>query len=260
MPEDAYWVRLHHGERLLGVAFLLTRRYLLTAEHCLREVSDAEIGLLVEFADGSMNVVHVHERLKDADLALLRLVGAAPVEPLSSDRCEADDRWRVPSRPSMTDPLLRGVVDEADVAYECEGGDVLEALQLRTDVELGDYSGYSGGPVERDHAVKRTLAGVLLEQYPDRQHPARASSTLFAATIAEVMRRFDCFDLSNVAKVMSGPARKTSVEDVLTEATAVLETAAKWQAQDLMSPAEVSALRLRVARSVVDQTVARRRT
>ncbi len=254
-PVREYWVGLRHGDRDLGAAFFLTRRFLVTAAHCLRPVDD-DAELTVVYPDGAVAPARLHERARDADLAVVMLIGPSPVTPLSADTCAPRDRWRTPTRPSPSDPFLSGSVVEANVPYDCVGGARLRALQLETDVELGDYSGYSGGPVECRSRANRSLLGVLLEQYPDRQDPSRATNVLFAASIAEVMDRFDCFDTSNlVARPEPEPSRP--YDDVLANVTALLKEAATWEELGLMSPADVSAIRLRVQRSVVEEAVRR---
>ncbi|MEU4743973.1 serine protease [Actinosynnema sp. NPDC023658] len=254
-----YWVELRHASRSLGAAFFLTRRFVVTAAHCLRSVEEDDAALAVAFADGVELPARVHERLPEADLAVVVLLGPSPVTPLRADRCQPDDPWRVPSRPTPSDPILTGAVVEPAMTYTCAGGAQLKALQLRTEALLGDYSGYSGGPVERVLGSERTLAGVLFEQYPDRQDPTRASNVLLAATAAEVLARFDCFDMSNVLGELLDTPSKSNAEpafhDVLDRSTALLKQGAAWQQQGLMPPEEVTAMRLRVTRGIVDLAI-----
>ncbi|WP_433273410.1 hypothetical protein ACQPZF_18990 [Actinosynnema sp. CS-041913] len=259
-PVQDYWVELRHGVRGLGAAFFLTRRFLVTAAHCLRPVAD-DAELTVAFPDGATAPARVHERLRDADLAVVMLIGKSTVQPPQADTCGPRDSWRTPTRPTPSDPLLHGSVVEPDVPFDCAGGARLRALQLETGVELGDYSGYSGGPVERTDSDRPSLVGLLIEQYPDRQRPERASNVLFAATIAEVLNRFDCFDMSNVVGHLHGraPARATTYGEVLADVTTLLEQVAIWEEHGLMSPAEIASLRLRVQRSVVEEATRRGR-
>jgi hypothetical protein len=176
-----------------------------------------------------------------------------PVEPPLPDVCAVDDRWRSPSRPTPSDPELGGLVMAPDVQYKCEAGGQVAGLQLRTDMHLGDYSGYSGGPVEKMVGNDRALAGVLIEQYPDRQAPERAANVLFAAAIAELFERFSSFSLVPIMTQRLVDPKSSSLDTTLSKATRILEEAKRWEQNELMPPNEIMALRLRVARSVVDE-------
>lgn len=198
MDGSEYWVEISQHGRRLGAGFLLAKRFVLTALHCLNGCTDDTDKVDLSFATGDKVPGFVCERARGADLALIALSesGTCPVSVPFPDRCAAGDSWRAPYRPSIADPYLSGAVQHGSVRYQCEGGEPIEALQLGCEEPVGDYSGYSGGPVERNQeAVGRTVLGVLIEQYPDRQIPGRASGVLFAATIAEALARFDYFDV-----------------------------------------------------------------
>jgi hypothetical protein len=168
--------------------------------------------------------------------------------------------------------------------YRCEAGHEIEALQLGCSQRLGDYSGYSGGPVER-HVTGRepALVGVLLEQYPDRQTVDRASDVLFAATIAEALRRFDCLGVGHLMKVLfaddqasqqylTAPAAdrrdaaeslqepkgshssrsSSSLESTIAAANSLFDALGEWASSGILDPTHVSLLALRVASRVVE--------
>jgi hypothetical protein len=264
MATEDYWVKLRHGSRVLGVGFYITRRYLLTADHCLRRLPDGESEVALVHADGSEAAGSVCERLDEADLALISLIGKPQVVPPSVQTCASGDKWRTPSRPTPSDPHLRGVVEEPSAEFKCVGGSQVEALQLRTDVDLGSYSGYSGSAVERV-VPEPGLAGVLQEQYMDRHDRTRATNVLFAITMREALERFsDYFDNPGLGPVLRQAgtrhaSRTADVADVLATHTAVLEEAADWQARGLMGPNEVHMIQVNVARSIVEASVRRNR-
>jgi len=124
---------------------------------------------------------------------------------------------------------------------------------------------------------------VLLEQYPDRHVAGRASDVLFAATIAEALRRFDYFGAGHLLKVLSvdhetpqecsvgktsdqrDAARPTQasrelpdsgagrfLESRIAAANSVLGALKEWGNGGVLDPVYVSALALRVAQRVVD--------
>ena len=123
----------------------------------------------------------------------------------------------------------------------------------------------------------------MLEQYPDRQSPERASDVLFAATIAEALRRFDSFDVGHLLNVLSaeneplpdcssvatppttcvigsvptsgepaGPAVGRSLESRIAAAGSLLDALHEWGTRGVLDPMDVAALKLRVAQSVID--------
>jgi len=200
-----YWVSISWQGKRLGAGFLLTRHHVLTASHCLRGLRADDEDLELSFANGKVILGRVGERSARADLALIDILEPREntiILPMA-DRASRGDAWSAPYRPDTSDPYLSGNVLSGAMAYRCEAGDEIEALQLSCSQHLGDYSGYSGGPVERyDTAGESALLGVLLEQYPDRQAAERASDVLFAATIAEALRCFDHLGVGHLMKVM----------------------------------------------------------
>ena len=151
MTGSDYWIEIsQHGARL-GAGFLLTRRYALTAFHCLRELPSDDEQLELSFAGGEVGPGRVHERSPEADLALIDILKPheSPVVLPNADRASRGDSWSAPYRPGPSDPYLSGDVLSGGMPYVCEAGNSIEALQLDCSQHLGDYSGYSGGPVER---------------------------------------------------------------------------------------------------------------
>lgn len=217
-----YWVEIGRDDERLGAGFLLTKRYVLTALHCLKGTSPGDDEVRISFPGVSGQGVpgRVSERAKEADLALVEVLERLPLIVPVPDRCAAGDLWHGPYRPRDSDPYLGGTVSSESVEYRCESGSVIEALQLAVREDFGDYSGYSGGPIERvvrdtrQSAKNGGVVGILLEQYPDRKEVKRASRTLFAATIAEAVRRFDCFDVRNLLDLLHpAPLAEPTVTD-----------------------------------------------
>ena len=193
------------GGNLLGAAagggFLLTRCHALTALHCLREADPRLDELDIRFAGGVTVPGRIYRRAPEADLALIDIEIPKSVDcpaMLQHDRAAANEMWLNPYRPSLSHAFLSGTVTKVPAMFECVGGDVIEAIQLGCSQPVGDYAGYSGSPVQRsDPPERRMLLGILLEQYPEQGdgygERQRASTVLFAATMDEVFRRFECF-------------------------------------------------------------------
>jgi hypothetical protein len=204
MSEAGYWVNISRGGSQLGAGFLLVGCYVVTTYHCLargvQEADDADVE--VRLAHGEMLRGRVHRLSPAADLALIDVPGLSERGPVSPhpDRASAGQAWRNPYRPSIGHAFLSGMIDALPVSYLCEGGDAVEAMQLRCEQDLGDYSGYSGSPIEGKGPEGDTkLFGILIEQYPEHfptsSGPRPASKVLFAVMLSEVARRFFHSDL-----------------------------------------------------------------
>jgi hypothetical protein len=255
----------------LGAGFLLTGCYVLTAYHCLGGADPETTDVEIEFEDGAVLPGRVLRHSRGADLALIDIPksGTGPIIP-RADRASTGEAWRNPYRPSLTHAFLSGVVEAVPVTYQCEGGDSVEAMQLGCVQDLGDYAGYSGSPIEggRPDGESR-LFGVLIEQYPehypDNARSRPASMVLFAATISEVFRRFDCFDLGHLMSLLpsssggyaarsreegGGPAGSSAVRsDVqfrIAVADAKIEALDGWQKRGLLPEQYITALKVRI--------------
>jgi hypothetical protein len=273
VASTGYCIEIFRQGTRLGAGFLLNQHHALTALHCVRS---AEPGEQVELSLGTGEKIpgRVCEHARGADLALIDLLeprGSTLVTP-SADKADRGDKWSAPYRPSTADPLLSGDVLDGKIKYRCEAGLEIEALQLGCSERLGDYSGYSGGPVER-HVTggEPSLLGILVEQFPDRQAPSRASDVLFAATIAEALRRFNCLGVGHLVNVLvadeqtpwkcppvgdpqppAAAGSRVPMESRIADANSIMEAIRDWARSGVLDPAQVSALALRVALRLVD--------
>ena len=267
MSGAGYWVSIRRNGVRLGAGFVLIGCYVLTAHHCLGDADSEPEDVEVEFEGGEMLTGRVLRRSPQADLALVDVPksGTGPVIP-RADRASAGDAWRNPYRPSLTHALLSGTIEAVPVTYQCEGGEAVEALQLGCAQDLGDYAGYSGSPVEGGQAGEESrLFGVLIEQYP-KHYPTNsgsrpASAVLFAATISEVLRRFDCFDVGHLVDLLpsssgvcapvvaEGKGKVPASSDVpsrLATTDAIITALDGWQKRGLIDEQYTTALKLRV--------------
>lgn len=271
MPGRDYAVELHQDDRYLGAGFLLTRCYVLTADHCLRPLLPQDDRVDVRFGDGAVAEGRVRRRETGADLAVVELLQPQDIAftlPVP-DRARPGQRWRGLHRPQHNDPDLGGQVHTGAVPYRCEGGEHIEALQLTVEQALGDYSGYSGGPIQRDEAPAAVI-GILIEQYPDRENGRRSANVLFAATMHEVVRRFPYFQTEHLARVLPGATGTDTAPDtarppladppdgsqeprtVMADGTRILTVLKEWADSGLIDPAQLVGLRTHVARTIVD--------
>ncbi|WP_422772704.1 trypsin-like serine protease [Plantactinospora sp. WMMC1484] len=231
----SYLARIRRGDErevLHSTGFLISSHWLVTAGHCLADlrVDDRVTVALVDgetartdtartdtvggdtagggpvdgrTVDGQPvdgrtvdgRVVRIADR---DDLGLVCITGPLPrsvVRPVLA-RAADDDEWLAPARPATSAHRLRGTVLNADLRHRCSGGGEIQALELRVDQLLGDYRGYSGGPIERvppsqDRYAAPTVVGILLAQAMKRTRSREAANVLIAAQAEDALKRLD---------------------------------------------------------------------
>jgi hypothetical protein len=151
---------------------------------------------------------------------------------------------------------------------------VIEAMQLDCSQPIGDYAGYSGSPIERSGPPeRRKLLGVLLEQYPeqlvDHRAPQRASTVLFAATMSEVFRRFDCFGADHlIMEIAPRPSAAPgapqdrysrigarSAEDQISRASSLIRALDDLSKSDSLEGIDVNVLKLDVINKLISNVM-----
>jgi hypothetical protein len=269
-----YWVDIWQGGTRLGAGFMLMTCYALTALHCLDGLDPGNDAVDI-FIGGTEKVSgRLHRRSREADLALIDIPesGAIRLVIPDPDRAASGERWRNPYRPDASYAEMSGNIDAFPIKYRCEGGDEIEAIQLNCEQSVGDYSGYSGSPVERKDSDKNQfLLGLLIEQYweqdPGRRTSQRAANVLFAVTIAEIHQRFDCLQTGNLARALpsadelSTPAKQAEItsapaDSSISLAKAKLLAIREWQQEGLLDGVDIAGLaaaKLRVVESLIER-------
>lgn len=269
MTDLEYCVVLSSGTRRLGAGVLLTRRFVLTAGHCLRSVRLGDV-VGVSISTGQQVNASYCEHLERADLALLEVVSPdlIPFRLPDPDRARLGDLWQSMYTPEEDDPRLGGDVADPARAYRCVGGERITALQLNCGQILGDYAGYSGSPVERRTPSRSpALLGILLEQYPDRRDSRRYANVLFAATILEAMDRFEVLGIEGIldelrpdgnggsldGSVVTRPiSERPGVQASVEAMDAAFTELEQWRSEGRMSPLEVYQRQLKISQDVID--------
>ncbi|MET8373861.1 trypsin-like peptidase domain-containing protein [Micromonospora sp. DT68] len=273
-PHDQRYVVQLYGEgQLLGAGFFVTSRFVLTAAHVLHQLPPEHPTVEI-MCDGRRMQGRIAQRTSRFDVALIELTSGAQrsIRTPEAGRCQPRDEWSSPYRPASTEPVLTGSVEAVDMAYQCHGGEVMIAMQLMSRLDLGDFSGYSGAPVEcvTDMDLP-TLAGLLLEQVWRRDGPVHrrptASNVLFAGTLAQALSCFDHFDVHHLVSALTPSSNGTSANTprssksavpsqasrAVKEADLLLNALDEWAARGILDDGQLALLRLRVANKVVDR-------
>jgi hypothetical protein len=183
--------RIQAGRRDLGSGFALAPRLVVTAHHVVRGRSAEQLSFAPVTGDPvRVGTVSADER---TDIAVLELVEDALVT-LAVGQAFGDAAWTVGSRPQGNDPRLSGTVTDVRRVIVNSRGHQVVVLQLHVHEALGDYSGYSGSPVQL--RPTGAVVGVLVEQVHLRLRPGpsgdrTASSVLYAVPIDHVLEKVD---------------------------------------------------------------------
>ncbi|MER5257977.1 MULTISPECIES: hypothetical protein [unclassified Streptomyces] len=235
-----YWVRISEDGRSLGAGLLLTRVYVLTAMHCLRAVRVQYGRLDLELADGRTLTGRLCDSVKAQDLALIHIEDAHQYDlPLAApvDWPRPNTRWRGTYCPPDEQTQLSGHVSHAPITYRSVEGGEFTGMQLSVEQLLGDYSGYSGSPVDTEPAV----IGILMEQAAGREDPSRGAEVLVGASVRHAMELFPHFSTESLrgggretCEAGPEPTVRTGSEDV----AAVLRSLRQWEDEGLILPDE----------------------
>ncbi|MEU5599723.1 serine protease [Streptomyces sp. NPDC020298] len=278
MTDWHYWVRIRENGRHLGAGFFVTRVFVLTAMHCLRQVSSEDARLEVELADGQVMSGRLCDSVKEVDLALIAIEGAHAFDlPLAppTDWPRPQVRWSGTYCPPGENTQLSGRVTHAPIDYRSAEGGEFKGIQLTVDQLLGDYSGYSGSPVDTDpvkagrsdpfEREERPVVGILMEQQFSREDPTTGSNVLVAASVRHAMDLFPHFSIDwlrnggrapepqrAASQESSEAAEEAAAQRATREADVVLRSLRRWEEAGLITSAEAQEQRRRTLRQLGD--------
>ncbi|WP_326759836.1 serine protease [Streptomyces phaeochromogenes] len=235
MSGPLHWVQIDEGDRHLGAGFLITRGFVLTALHCLRRLSSSDARMDLQLPDKRRIPGRLCDSIEEADLALIAVEhahahGLPPAPPTDWPRPEVN--WHGRYCPPGENTQLSGKVTHAPVPYRSRGG-TFTGLQLTVDQLLGDFSGYSGSPVETDSdrpdPRERPVVGILMQEQLSRADGSSGSNVLYAASIRHAMELFPYFDVGHLRHLVSGQPAEVPAPQAI---EAVPETEATPEADD----------------------------
>ncbi len=256
---NSFWFSIIDSDEISGGAFVIARKYALTATHCLpndyeaasESVTPSQFTLVAE--DGTDLLVTLSEVM--GDLALLeirafRLHSITPPE-IRVGEVDKDSLWEAPYRPSLQHPVLTGVVGKPDLRFRSADGSLISAIQLTVSEGVGDHSGYSGGPVvtKASDVAPPQILGILLEQFPDQADRDRSANVLFAARLLQV-QKFAAFEFDRPPLIpdIETPIQRTSQN--LDRVDQILHRAKSWSDEELIDEYEYKDIKTR-ARDLV---------
>ncbi|WP_106981157.1 trypsin-like peptidase domain-containing protein [Streptomyces fulvoviolaceus] len=202
MTQRHYWVRISEKGEHKGAGFRLGRGYVLTAMHCLKNVSSEDALLDVELPNGQTISGRLCDSRSDADLALIAVEDAYSQGrslTATTDRPRPRARWSGTYSPPKENKPLSGSITHTD-DYHGRDNIYFQGIYLIVDQNYDVFSGYSGSPVSTDPGVlvqpkaylRRELpvVGILMDQQYSRADPNKPSNALVAASIDYAMHVF----------------------------------------------------------------------